>query len=432
MGNPYNIQFVKRVIQMDFKAAGPIGHNAIDETTETTFTGYLRGLGGVVEGVVQIPSVDVADLQIANWNAAYGWGNHANAGYLTSESDPVVGAVNGLVKADGLGNISSAVAGTDYLATGGWYDADQNTIDLSGFNDDLSYENPLTFGTGLSRVGDTVTNDITQYTDSDAVAAIKADAAWNATEWDTAFGWGDHSAAGYLTSVNIGDINATGTPSSSTYLRGDGTWSSVPSGDISGTIAAGQVAFGTGADTIGGDNGLYWDNVNKRFGVGTSSPASLFHLDGVSGSPSTARSLFTIRNSASNIGFQIGAESTQGWIRAVHVLVNHTRWGILGLGDNFVTLGSGGDPQQVYMDTENKRVGFGTTTPDEKVDVNGNVKASGYKSGTETGQTTTATVVTDVRQDGTQLQKKTQLLTYTGGLLTAKAAESAWTNTTDI
>ena len=54
----------------------------------------------------------------ANWNTAYGWGNHASAGYLTSytETDPIVGAVNGLVKANGAGTISAAVAGTDYLA----------------------------------------------------------------------------------------------------------------------------------------------------------------------------------------------------------------------------------------------------------------------------------------------------------------------------
>ena len=102
------------------------------------------------------------------WNTAYGYGNHASAGYLTSftetndlstavtwanvpdvnitqssvtqhqtalsvtesqisdlgsyltsftETDPIVGAVTGLVKADGSGNISAAVAGTDYLVT---------------------------------------------------------------------------------------------------------------------------------------------------------------------------------------------------------------------------------------------------------------------------------------------------------------------------
>ena len=37
--------------------------------------------------------------------------------YLTTETDPVVGAVNGIVKANGAGTISAAVAGTDYLVT---------------------------------------------------------------------------------------------------------------------------------------------------------------------------------------------------------------------------------------------------------------------------------------------------------------------------
>ena len=41
--------------------------------------------------------------------------------YLTSytETDPVVGAINGIVKADGAGNISAASAGTDYLTPSG-------------------------------------------------------------------------------------------------------------------------------------------------------------------------------------------------------------------------------------------------------------------------------------------------------------------------
>ena len=36
---------------------------------------------------------------------------------LKVETDPIVGAVTGLVKADGAGNISAATAGTDYLTT---------------------------------------------------------------------------------------------------------------------------------------------------------------------------------------------------------------------------------------------------------------------------------------------------------------------------
>ena len=91
----------------------------------------------------------------ANWDTAFSWGDHAAAGYLTSETDsqtlslvgtdlsitngntvdlsgfltsytetdPVVGAITGIVKADGAGNISAAVAGTDYLVA--------ETIDLA-------------------------------------------------------------------------------------------------------------------------------------------------------------------------------------------------------------------------------------------------------------------------------------------------------------
>jgi hypothetical protein len=61
---------------------------------------------------------NITGTQISNWDTAYGWGNHASAGYLTSytETDPVVGAINGIVKANGSGTISTATAGTDYLA----------------------------------------------------------------------------------------------------------------------------------------------------------------------------------------------------------------------------------------------------------------------------------------------------------------------------
>lgn len=90
----------------------------------------------------------------------------------------------------------------------------------------------------------------------------------------TAFGWGDWNTGvdvsfiqglgfvtgahptvisaftndtGYLSSVNIVDIVATGTPSGSTYLRGDGVWSTVSSGTTSTkedfTATASQTAF---------------------------------------------------------------------------------------------------------------------------------------------------------------------------------------------
>jgi hypothetical protein len=42
---------------------------------------------------------------------------------------------------------------------------------------------------------------------------------------------------------------------------------------IAGALTAGQIAFGTAANTVGGDSGLFWDNTNKRLGIGIISPA---------------------------------------------------------------------------------------------------------------------------------------------------------------
>ena len=61
----------------------------------------------------------------------------------------------------------------------------KNALDLK--------EDILTFSTGLDRTGNIITNTITQYTDALAISAIKSDSDWNATNWDTAYGWGDHA-----------------------------------------------------------------------------------------------------------------------------------------------------------------------------------------------------------------------------------------------
>ncbi|MFA6376545.1 MAG: hypothetical protein WCX69_04070, partial [Candidatus Paceibacterota bacterium] len=62
----------------------------------------------------------LTSTQISNWDAAYGWGDHSAEGYLTSftEADPIVKAIDGIVKSNGA-TIGAAVAGTDYLTPSG-------------------------------------------------------------------------------------------------------------------------------------------------------------------------------------------------------------------------------------------------------------------------------------------------------------------------
>jgi hypothetical protein len=108
-------------------------------------------------------------------------------------------------------------------------------------------------------------------------------------------------------------LTTTGASGSSTYNNTTGVLN-VPAytlsglGGIGGTIAAGQVAFGTAANTIGGDSGLVWDNTNKRLGVGISPSFQLEVFGSVS-----EKARFRDSDSIYN-GVVIMADINAGWI----------------------------------------------------------------------------------------------------------------------
>jgi hypothetical protein len=79
----------------------------------------------------------------------------------------------------------------------------------------------------------------------------------------------------------IGTLNATtlvksgGT--STQYLMADGTTSTLTN-PITGTGAAGQVAYFTGATTQAGSNNLFFDSATIRLGIGTAAPSTDLHI----------------------------------------------------------------------------------------------------------------------------------------------------------
>jgi hypothetical protein len=79
---------------------------------------------------------------------------------------------------------------------------------------------------------------------------------------------------------------------------------------IGGSITSGQVAFGTAAGVIGGDSGLFWDNTNKRLGVGTATPVvqleSVKSLNGFE-CQIQARNSFSGGGSFGGIGFGVSS-----------------------------------------------------------------------------------------------------------------------------
>ena len=108
-----------------------------------------------------------------NWDTAYGWGNHASAGYLTSATaattyQPLDGDLTAIAALSGTSGLLKKTAANTY------------TLDTNTY--------------------------LTSYTETDPIYTASS---WysttnNATNWNTAYSWGNHASAGYLTSSAIG------------------------------------------------------------------------------------------------------------------------------------------------------------------------------------------------------------------------------------
>jgi hypothetical protein len=95
------------------------------------------------------------DTSQGNWDTAYGWGDHASAGYLTSETF--------------TGTVTSVAA---------------------------------TVPTGFVVSGSPITSSGTLAVSFDTGYALPTTA--SQTNWDTAYGWGDHASAEYLLPSDVG------------------------------------------------------------------------------------------------------------------------------------------------------------------------------------------------------------------------------------
>jgi len=154
----------------------PLTHAEVDSNFTNLNTDKLQNvvedttpqLGGTLDAngnSIDMGTYSITDAKVGQWDTAYGWGDHASAGYLTSytETDPV------------------------YTASS-WY---------------------------------TTTN--------------------NSTNWDTAYGWGNHASAGYATYPSQ-------TGNAGKYLTTDGStvsWDTVTvSADPAGTAVAMAIALG--------------------------------------------------------------------------------------------------------------------------------------------------------------------------------------------
>ena len=141
--------------------------------------------------------------------------------------------------------------------------------------------------------------------------------------------------------------------------------------DISGTIAAGQVAYGASADTIAGDNNLFWDTANDRLGIGTNTPSSSLHIIGVDDDNPEIRvqrngvtnQYVSIMNEDAAGGF-VNSESNESNKKPLYLQSIHDSGGSAN-GSNSITFrtGAASSPVERMLITDNTSPSASTSDP---------------------------------------------------------------------
>ena len=325
----------------DINLTGALRTNGVAWTPLSSFT-ELDPLFGVSV------AAGIVNADLVNWNTAFGWGNHATAGYLTAytETDPVFAA--------------SAAAGIGAPQVGNW-----NTA----------------FGWGNHALA----GYLTTYTETDPVFAASAAAGIGAPQvanWNSAFGWGNHALAGYLTAYTETDpvftasvaagISASNTNAWNVKLDGSGTANTVPKFSADGTL---------------GDSAIVSD-ASGKVGIGAASPTHQLNIVGPSAATGTGilkLSTPGVRQGETNSlslysTFNGTGDNTPR--RTADILAGFDKfiWGseylALGVGVNGAYNDGGNVTSEKLRIQANGNVGIGTNAPAYKLHVAGSLNAT--------------------------------------------------------
>lgn len=187
----------------------------------------------------------------ANWDAAFGWGDHASEGYITgytvTEGD-VTAHESALTITESqisdLGAYLTDITGQNVVDTADW-PSGLDVTELGYLNGVSSAIQTQIDGKAASSHSHTL-SDITDAGTAAAAATGDFATAAQGTKADTAHGWGDHGAAGYLTGITgqsieaLSDVN-TMTPTDGQVFTWDGAnsrWDAADAASGGGKTAA--------------------------------------------------------------------------------------------------------------------------------------------------------------------------------------------------
>ncbi len=168
---------------------------------------------------------------------------------------------------------------------------------------------------------------------------------------------------------NLTIDGAQGTDGQVLTSTGSGiAWEDASGGASLSGGAANKLAIWSGTSTLTNDTNLHWDTSNDRLGIGTSSPSAKFHIKETTNSTSSG---YLLQLQSVNGGGDYF--NTSGFHRDssqnMRLLLNKSAMS----GANTVLINSSGDSYLSGGD-----VGIGTSSPSQKLHVNGNVIADRY------------------------------------------------------